>query len=76
MQNIHTNWDRVIFSDESAIRKNYYNKKKWIHKNDTIITKTVKYPFKKTFGDVFLKILLDQFMFFLKTWMQINIYKY
>lgn len=56
-KNINRDWNKVIFSDESIIRISGFNKKKWIHKNDTNIIRTVKYPLKKTFGDVFLKII-------------------
>ena len=62
-EHINTDWNKIIFSDECAIRINGFNKKKWIHKDDIIIDRTFKYPLKKTFGDVFFKIILDLLIF-------------
>ena len=57
---INQDWNKIIFSDETCIRISGFNKKKWIHKDDISILRTVKFPLKKTFGDVFFKITLVQ----------------
>ena len=54
-KNINTNWNKIIFSDESCLKINGLVKKKWIQKNDTVINKTVKFPLKKNIWGCFFQ---------------------
>ena len=66
IKHVDTDWNNIIFSDESTIRLSGFNKKKWIHNDDIVMERTLKYPLKKTSGDVFFKIKLDLFIFLRK----------
>ena len=39
-QNIKRNWNKVIFSDECAFKISGFNKKKWIHKDNTVVIRS------------------------------------
>jgi transposase len=46
LNNMKTDWSKVIFSDETKIEKHTRIKKRWIDKNNITIIQTVKYPLK------------------------------
>ena len=46
IKNKNTNWNNIIFSDETSIWKGSNGRKRWVNKNDYDIEKTVKYPIK------------------------------
>lgn len=46
LNNTSTNWENVLFSDETSVWKNTYKKKYWMDKKNKKIERTVKYPLK------------------------------
>jgi len=47
LENQTTNWEKVIFSDESSIWKGSRGRKRWINSTTDVIERTVKYPIKR-----------------------------
>jgi transposase len=54
-ENLNRDWSKIIFSDESTLRISGFNKKLWIHENDVVITRIVKYPLKKNIWGCFFQ---------------------
>jgi transposase len=60
-----TNWDNIIFSDETSIWKGVSNTKRWINSNDNNdYDKVVKYPLKRQVWGSISKLFPSQIYIF------------